>query len=184
MTQVVTVAAHPSLERHMRCVQWRIKLGEMLPDVGQGISMHLQYTRVSQPLMPRKQLRRAIETVKECTGGEVEFSAQEGYIQTKVGSTLPMKMSEIEEITRALRQEFSEFGPAAIKNEKLESSLHPGRTATAEQAEWEKRNHFYLVLSDPINQIEVFEHKPTEKQAKLLGQLTAPVIVQAAEEEV
>ena len=115
------------------------------------------------------------------TGGEVDFNMEGGYIFTKEGSTPPMTISQIEEVTRNLRGGFSEFGQAGNANDNLEANRAPWG-ANEEETEWNRRNCFYLVLADPVKQIEVIQHEPTEKQAKLISVLLAPVEVQLIEE--
>lgn len=159
----------------------------MEPEVSRTESMHLDFSTPRHgppPPRPKPQLARAMNSLEDYTDGKVEFIVKTGYIQTKEGSTTPMKKVQSDQITRDLREEFSSFGTAGRLNKNLEQTFHTCWYATDELKEWHKRNHFYLELDDPVNQIETIEHKPTERQTKLIEQLSAPVVVQAAEEEV
>lgn len=172
----------------LSCYQWKIWLGEMKPKAGETESMHLDFgsapRHCSPPPRAKPQLARAMNSLAYYTDAKAEFIVETGYIQTIEGSTTPMQRFYIDQITRDLREEFSSFGTAGEHNDTLRKTFEDKWYASKQDKEWHKRNHFYLELSDPVNQIETIEHKPTERQIKLFEQLSAPVVVQAAEEEV
>ena len=124
-----------------------------------------------------------MEDLEDHTGGEAEFKVEEGCIVTKEGSTPPMTSSQVQEATLGLRDCFSEFGEGGNANKNLEE-YSAAWAANDKEREWNRRNHFYLVLSDPAGQIVVIQHEPTERQARLIKVLTVPVTMQLAEEEI